>query len=54
MTTNDKQPRHHIGIPPKYFNELEAFKKELEKELQMPVTFGQAIIYLINKYKDSK
>lgn len=51
---SEKQPRHHIGIPARYFLELEAFKKELEQELKMHLTFGQVVVFLLNKYKESK
>jgi len=41
--------RHLISIPAALMPIVRAYKEKLEKEIGMPLTFGQAIVHLINK-----
>ncbi len=43
--------RHLVSIPPSLMPELKAYKDKLEQEVGMPLTFGQVIVYLINREK---
>ena len=41
--------RHLISVPVALMPILRAYKEKLEKEVGMPLTFGQTIVHLINK-----
>lgn len=41
--------RHIVSLPPDVFEALEVYKKKLEGELKLRLTFGQTIFHLLNK-----
>lgn len=54
MDEKRKTPRHMVSLTPLAFVTLEKYKDQLEKQLMMPMTYSQALIYAINNTKEKK